>query len=98
VGETVILVGRTDAYCKRCIKEELRGFLREYALFDFNCRTVSYLIMTRVLGFDPDLVYAQFQKCRTVCGLNRDECFSIEELHHYVAWRHMRDESVCKMT
>ena len=80
---------------KRCIQKKIRGYLREYHLFDFNCRTVSYLILVEVLGFDANWVYEQFQKNSTLCGLgDRTACMSIDEIYHYIAWRRTRGESI----
>jgi hypothetical protein len=58
-----------------------------YSLFDFNCRTVSYLILTDIVGFDPDEVYDLFKDSGVLCGLDKIQCVSLEEIYHYIRYR-----------
>lgn len=96
--ETLHKVGTTGAYCRRCIREVMSGLLHEYRLWGFNCRTVSYMIVVTVLGFDGAAVYRKFAQEKTLCGLDRSACFSLDELQHYIAWRESRGESIFKLT
>jgi hypothetical protein len=95
-GETVTWVGRRVGYCKRCIKEKMRVRLREYSLFKFNCRTVSFMILTDIAGLGPREVYEKFAANGTLCGLDDSECLTLESLKQYIAWREERGESWCQ--
>lgn len=97
-GETLHRVGVTDFYCRHCIREAMSGLLHEYQLWNFNCRTVSYMLVVTVLGFDGRRVYQRFAQEKTLCGLDRDSCFTIDEIRHYIAWRESRGESIFKLT
>jgi hypothetical protein len=85
-GEEKVMVGRAP-YCYQCLVDELYKRLYRYHLFSFNCRTVSFLIMTEVLGFDEQQVYDLFKARHTQCGLDSLQCFSPSEIDHFIAWR-----------
>ncbi len=85
-GEQREMVGKAW-YCQECMITKILDFLETYKLFEFNCRTVSYLILTTVLGFPPDHVYPFFQRQHILCGLEFSQCFSLEEIHHYIMYR-----------
>lgn len=86
MGEKQVLVGKAP-YCSECLLEKTQKLLYRYQLFSFNCRTVSYLILTEVLGFDETRVYEYFRDENTLCGLDSMECFSVAEIDHFIAWR-----------
>lgn len=85
--EQNIAVARGHFFCKPCINAALQAGMQEYRLFHFNCRTLSYLILSHVAGFDPDTVYAKFQKLNILCGLEPLQCLSLTEIHRYVAYK-----------
>jgi hypothetical protein len=91
-GEHKELIGRAW-YCQECIEEKVLEFLETYKLFQFNCRTVSYLLLTVVLGFEPNHVYPFFQKQDVMCGLELAQCFSPEEIHHFILYRRSEAEN-----
>jgi len=86
-GETRLWVGESAQFCKLCIDAQMAEVLERYKLFRFNCRTVSYLVLTQVVGFDREAVYAKFRDSQVLCGLEFAQCFSLDEVHHYVAYR-----------
>ncbi len=94
--EQNIAVGRGHWFCKPCIETQLRHGMQEYRLFHFNCRTLSYLILTRVAQFDPDEVYAKFDKLRLLCGLQPVQCLSLDEIHRYVAYK-KENKTECRL-
>lgn len=85
-GEEKFYIGKSY-YCQECVEEHLIVLLERYKLFQFNCRTVSYLILTLVEGFSADHVYPFFQKEHTLCGLEIAQCISIEEIDHFIQFR-----------
>ncbi len=92
-GDERIKMGWREGFCHACLASMLRGALREYALFSFNCRTVAYLIATEVCGFDPPAVYAVFDARDMICGLGEPGiCVSMEEIRHYVASKRLERE------
>ena len=84
--ELVILIGEAP-YCAECLFPTVCGLLYHYQLFDFNCRTVSYLILVDVMHFDDTAVYDHFVKNNTLCGLDPLQCFSPAEIDHYRRFR-----------
>lgn len=82
-----ILIGTTRNFCKACLVERVKSLhMQHYQIFRFNCRTVTYLILTRVYGFDKQVVYDHFVNGQIMCGLDESECVSLNELHHYLNW------------
>lgn len=85
--DRAILIGKTAQFCRACLVEKVRALhMQHYQLFHFNCRTVTYLILTRVQGFDKHAVYQHFVDGEILCGLDERECVSLTELHHYLNW------------
>jgi len=84
--EQNIEVSHSDTFCKLCIESELVSEMQAYKLFRFNCRTVSYIILTKVMGFSPDLVYDNLNRLNTLCGIDSRACLSLDELQHYIEW------------
>jgi len=82
--EDYYVVGHTG-FCKLCIEELVVTQLKGYALFKFNCRTVSFLVL-KVMGFNTKHLYTVFQNAYTLCGLKEDECLSIKEIGHFLDW------------
>jgi hypothetical protein len=86
-GHEAIPIGTTPTYCKACLVQRMRELhLQHYQLFHFNCRTVTYLVLTRVQGFDKNAVYQHFVDDGILCGIDSTECVSLNELHHYLNW------------
>jgi len=85
--EQNIPVDSSRLFCKPCTESKLRNSMQEYRLTHFNCRTLSYLILTQVQAFDPDQVYNKFQQLHILCGLEPLQCFSLDEIHRYVAYK-----------
>jgi hypothetical protein len=65
----------------RCIKHDLK----RYDISDFNCRTVSALVLCHA-GFDKKKISRMFEKNDILCGLKDGECFRKEEFKRYLAW------------
>jgi hypothetical protein len=80
-------LGQSDWFCRLCCVEKLGEGMQQYKLFKFNCRTLSYLILWRVMGFAHDHVYKQFESLHIMCGLEPDQCLSLDEIHRYFAYR-----------
>jgi hypothetical protein len=91
--EQCIPIGTSKGFCKLCIQEALHGELGTYHLFSLNCRTSSYLILTEVMGFPHDEVYANFNRLHILCGLQPLECLSLDSLHQYIAYRRENEVS-----
>lgn len=85
--EQNIPVASSRWFCKPCTASKLRHSMHEYQLFSFNCRTLSYLILSEVQGFDPNMVYGKFKQLHIMCGLEPLQCFSLDEIHRYVAYK-----------
>ena len=85
-GEERIFIGKGE-FDQPSFEREILKLLEMYKLFQFNCRTVSYLILTKIVGYTPDYVYKFFKDHRILCGLEFGECFSVEEIHHYILYR-----------
>lgn len=92
-SEERIEVGETRGFCRLCAIAHVRRFMvHQYNLFVFNCRTVSYLLLTELCRFEPERVYALFQEHELLCGLgDLDECVSPTEIEHYI--RHKQSEA-----
>jgi hypothetical protein len=85
-GQTRIRVGWGD-FCKARIEQAMqRRLKRGYSLFNFNCRTVSYLLLVKMGGFDSEEVYALFEKHNTLCGLDPEQCINPAEIRHFIEW------------
>lgn len=85
-GELVIAVGRKP-FCIDCLFEKMNKLLKHYQIFVFNCRTVSYLVLTEVMGFDERAVYKLFADQETLCGLDMSQCFTMAEIDHFRRWK-----------
>ena len=93
--EIVIDVGFSDGFCKLCLEKEI--YLEDYKLFEFNCRTVTFIVLT-LMGFDSPKLYAMFTKNNVLCGLDESKCLSVDEITHFIQWqegRVMKGESPC---
>lgn len=80
-------IGESDHFCRLCITEQLAQGMEEYKLFHFNCRTLSYLILCHVMGFEHELVYGKFQQLHILCGLQPDQCLALDEIRRYFAYK-----------
>jgi hypothetical protein len=85
LGETVLEVGDTGC-CVPCCKAGIAQYNQHYQLFSFNCRTVSFLLLTQVKKFPVPKVSQLFLTNGVVCGLDRRECFTARELRHLLDW------------
>ena len=85
--EEMVPVGETRGFCRLCAIAHLRRFMQDYNLFVFNCRTVSYLLLTELCRFDPARTYDLFDEHELLCGLQMDECLSVTEIEHYIHHR-----------
>lgn len=89
-----IAVGRKQqAFCRRCAIAKLRLLMahRDYNLFAFNCRTVSYYLLVDYAEFDNNSVLDLFEAHELRCGVGSlEDCLSLEELEHY--FRHVKSE------
>lgn len=83
VGEC-LRVGETDWFCRDCIIKSLQKDMETYHLFKFNCRTVAFIILTKVCLFDSSLVENMLDNKAMLCGLDERECVSGEEIKHYI--------------
>lgn len=82
-------IGQAPGFCRDCIIHTMHYYLQQYQLLKFNCRTVSYLILTEACGFDPTAVYEQLETRQMLCGLgNQWDCLALPEIHHYISWKH----------
>jgi len=91
-GSEEVLIGRGYGFCRECIVHAVAECVESYQLFTCNCRTVAFMVLTRVCGFDPDAVYERFDQRDMRCGLgNPGDCFSLEEMQHYLAWQRKED-------
>jgi hypothetical protein len=85
--EKHIFIDTTRHFCRECILKQMKTLMKsDYKLFRFNCRTVSYMILTQVAQFDAKKVYACFSNEDMLCGLDESECLSLEEIHHFVTY------------
>lgn len=79
-------VGETDWFCRHCIIECLKSDMRTYRLFQFNCRTVAFIILTKVCLFSSSKVENMLDNKSMLCGLDERECLSEPEIKHYLAY------------
>lgn len=91
--DQVVFVLGTAPCCVPCTKLAIARFERPYNLFEFNCRTVSFLLLTRVASFPPRDVFALFKKHATLCGLDRRACMSATEMRHLFDWIVAQDDT-----
>lgn len=84
--EKHIHIGTTRRFCRQCILDMIKKEMHAYKLLQFNCRTLSYMLLTKTQGFDADFVYEQFNSRDLLCGLDMTECVSLEEMHHYYSY------------
>jgi len=71
----------------RVLAPLLRG--RHYSLLRLNCRTVTFLVLTKV-GFDAERLLARYERHQLLCGLVTRECFSAATIRELVAWLHAK--------
>lgn len=91
-GQRRIRVGRND-FCKGKIKRAIKKRLeRGYSLFNFNCRTVSYLLLVKMGGFNKEDVYSLFVENNTLCGLEPEQCINPQEIRHFIEWEQNQDD------
>jgi hypothetical protein len=83
--ESRVLLGTTD-FSKRRVEHALAPYMRDYGLFRFNCRTVSFIVLYTA-GFDADDIYAQYARNNVLCGVAEGECFNMDSLRQYLHWR-----------
>jgi hypothetical protein len=79
-----IVVGRAD-YCKACIEKSIKPLLKQYRLGDFNCRTVSWLLLL-MAGFEETYVHHLFESHKIMCGVNAKESINMDEMRHFIDW------------
>jgi hypothetical protein len=91
-GETCISVGKGE-WDQPSFEVAILELLERYKLFQFNCRTVSYLILTKIVGYKPDYIYQYFKENHILCGLEFGQCFSLDEIHHYILYRENEDNN-----
>lgn len=94
--ETRTLVGFKN-FCKLCIDEEMEGYLKQYDLFRFNCRTVSFLVLL-VVGFEKDYIYSLFKTAGVLCGLNEKQCLSDTEINRFIEWLKGKNGYLCTIS
>lgn len=88
-----IEVGKTKWFCRECIVKGIESDMKTYNLFQFNCRTVAFIILTKICRFDSQKVEALFDSLRILCGIDERECVSTTEISHYLAYtRSHRDK------
>lgn len=91
-GQTRIRVGWSD-FCKGTIEREMRKRLkRGYSLFNFNCRTVSYLLLVKIGGFESEHVYTLFEDNNTLCGLDPEHCIDPSEIRRFIRWEQNQED------
>jgi len=88
-----IAVGKTDWFCRDCIIKCLEKDMKTYHLFQFNCRTVAYIILTKVCLFDSRKIEDILDQKLMLCGLDERECVSPAEISHYIAYTKRTGES-----
>lgn len=89
--ERIPLQWQTRGFCRLCLISRILVLTHDYHLFAFNCRTVSYLILTEWCYFDKHQVLTLFEKHDLRCGVGSlDDCLSITEIEHYV--KHVQSE------
>lgn len=85
VGDCVA-IGKTTWFCRECIVRGMESDMKTYNLFKFNCRTVSFVILTKICRFDPQKVEGLFDSLRILCGIDERECLSTTEISHYLEY------------
>lgn len=89
--ERIPLVQETRGFCRLCLISRILVLTHDYHLFAFNCRTVSYLILTEWCRFDKNEILGLFEKHDLRCGVGSlDDCLSVTEIEHYV--KHVQSE------
>ena len=79
-------VGETDWFCRDCIIKSIERDMKTYHLFKFNCRTVAFVILTKVCLFSSTMVEEMLDSKFMLCGLDERECVSDQEIKHYIAY------------
>lgn len=75
------IIGKGD-FSKSLIERIIKDQLKEYELFNFNCRTVAFLVL-KIAGFKERYLYNLFKKSEILCGIDKGACLSVKELHHF---------------
>jgi hypothetical protein len=89
-GDEHIAVGETSGFWLGGIVACLMRYDRDYHLFAYNCRTVSYLILTEYCRFDARCVFELYETHKILCGVEgMDACISIDEFIHYIHHREL---------
>ena len=70
-------------YCKECIRGQLNA--GGYDLFNFNCRSVSYIILV-MMGFKARYVFEYFKAANVLCGLDERQCLTETEIRRFIAY------------
>jgi hypothetical protein len=92
--ETESVIGTSEMnFCKLCLQDDIVNRLREYNLFKFNCRTVSFLILI-MMGFKTDGVWSHFERANMLCGLDETQCLSADEIHHFLQYEQSKGKCV----
>lgn len=86
IYEEKTFLGKRD-FSKSEIKKLMKNKLKNYDLFYFNCRTVTYMILTKIVHFDSHEVYNLFKQYSIMCGLKEEECLSMEEIEHFISFQ-----------
>lgn len=81
-----IFIGETDWFCRECIIGCLENDMQTYKLFLFNCRTVSFVILTKICLFNSTKVEEIFNQKEMMCGIDSRECISESEIQHYLEY------------
>lgn len=85
------LIGTTETFCKLCIQEHIIKDLRAYELFDFNCRTATFLVFI-TSGFDAHSLLKKFEEHDVLCGLKKENCLTLSEMKHFINWLDAKQE------
>ena len=80
-------------YNENRISYETSEYLRNYNLFHFNCRTVSFLVLV-LAGFNADLLYKLFSDANILCGLDEGQCLSMKEVRSFMLYE--RDKQLSR--
>jgi hypothetical protein len=85
-------VGRAD-FNKEFICKTVGKKLKDYNLFDFNCRKVAFLVLC-IIGFCPKGVRTLFLESGMPCGIEKD-WLGIDEMGHFMGYLVHENEKMC---
>jgi hypothetical protein len=83
-------------FCKHCIEQTLLASVDSYPrynLFEFNCRSVAFLVLNSV-GFEYAHVYSAFREMNVLGGIEMHECFTPEAMRAYLCWQEKQNGCV----